>query len=142
MAFVTGTLVLETKTVVSKPETIVLEAGTMVFPIKKIFSLEETTVFGIDTMVCVTNTIVAVIGTMVREEHHGIDIRDHGPGCKDYCVGCADYGVQGFIHRIFDRQHSFANPQLVVFGVPARSHHFCFGKFTVLLLYIAVEGRM
>ena len=35
---------METKTVVSKPETIVLAAGTMVFLIKKIFSLEETMV--------------------------------------------------------------------------------------------------
>ncbi len=93
MVFETGTLVLETKTVVSKPETIVLAAGTMVFLIKKIFSLEETTVFGIDTMVCVKNTMVRRTwwNTMVH-------------GCEDNGVGCADYGVQGFIHRSIDRR--------------------------------------
>ena len=37
MVFVTGTLVWETKTVVSKPETILLAVGTMVLLTKNIF---------------------------------------------------------------------------------------------------------
>ena len=65
MMFVTETLACETKTVVSKPGTIVLAAGTMVFPIKKIFSLEETIVFGIDTTLCVKNTMAPMWNTTV-----------------------------------------------------------------------------
>ena len=133
MVFVTGTLVLETKTMVSKPETIVLAAGTMVFLIKKIFSLEETTVFGIDTMVCVKNTMVprkpCGWNTMVTAAKKMVSVAPTMV-CKVLSIG------------VLIVKQSFANPQLVVFGVPARSHHFCFGKFTVLLLYIAVEGRM
>ena len=105
MVFVTGTLVLETKTVVSKPETIVLAAETMVFLIKKIFLIEETTVFGIAATVFVKNTVVAISGTTVCVKNTIFPVSGHhGHGCKDYCVGRADHGVQGFIHRIYARQ--------------------------------------
>jgi len=109
--------VWETKTVVSKPETILLAPGTMVFLVKKIFSLEETTVFGIDTTVCVKNTIVSAIGTMVAAAKKMVSVAPTIV-CKVLSIG-------------FMLEQSFANPQLVVFGDPARSHRFCFGKFTI-----------
>jgi hypothetical protein len=52
----------------------------------------------------------------IRDHHHGPDVKDHGHGLKENGVGRID-------HSICDEQ-SFANPKLVVFGVPARSHHY------------------
>ena len=65
MVFETGTLGGETKTVVSKPETILLATGKMVSLIKKIFCFAKTMVSGIGTMVCVKKTMVSTSETTV-----------------------------------------------------------------------------
>ena len=136
MVFVTGTLVLETKTVVSKPETIILAAGTMVFLIEKIFSLEDTTVFGIVTMVCVTNTMVAPWSR-----------------CEENGVSCTDYGLQGFVHRIYARQTELRqSPAGCFWSSSPLTSFFASGNSpsdpinyricSFLLLYVAGKGRM
>jgi len=111
MVFVTGTLVWETKTVVSKPETILLAAGTMVFLVKKIFSLAETMVFGIDTMVCVKNTIFPISETTVTAAQKTVLVAPTMV-CKVLSIGFLIVG------------QSFANPKLVFWGAPTRSHHY------------------
>ena len=89
MVFETGTLGWETKTMVSKPETIFFATGKMVFPIKKILSFKRTMVSGTETRVSVKNTMVPNVG-------------DHGHGRTENGVGRVDHGLQGFVHRIFD----------------------------------------
>ena len=96
---------------VIKRETILLATGTMVSLIKKIFCFANTTVSGIGTMVCMNNTIVPTSETTV-------------PGAKKMVSAAPTMVCKvltiGF--RVIER--SFANPKLVIFGAPARSHHY------------------
>jgi hypothetical protein len=109
MVFVLGTLGLETKTVVSEPETILLTTGKMISLVKKIFSLAKTMVFGIDTMVCVKNTIFPTSETTVTAAQKMVSVA-LTMVCKVLSIG------------FLISEQSFANPKLVVFGElqPAR----------------------
>jgi hypothetical protein len=102
MVFITGTLVWETKTVVSKPETILLAAGTMVFLIKKIFWLARTMVAVIGTTVCVKNTIFPMSETTVTAAKKMVSVVPTKV-CKVLSIG------------VLIVEQSFANPKLVVF---------------------------
>jgi membrane protein insertase Oxa1/YidC/SpoIIIJ len=111
MVFVTGTLVWETKTVVSRPETILLAAGKMVSLIKKIFWLARTMVAVIGTTVCVKNTIFPTSETTVTAAQKMVSVAPTMV-CKVLSIG------------VLIVEQRFANPKLVFFGAPARSHHY------------------
>ena len=74
MVFVSGTLGWETKTMVSKPETIFFATGKMVFLTRKIFSFEKTMVSGTGTRVCVKNTMVLTSETTVTAAKKTVSI--------------------------------------------------------------------
>jgi len=126
MVFVSGTmvpasesLVREAKIVVSKSGTILLAAGQMVSVLKKIFLLVETMVSRSGTKVFVTNTIFPTSDTTVPAAKKAMSVAPTMVR-KVLSIGFA-ISEQGFAH-----------PKLVFWGAPARSHHYLFGKFTII----------
>ena len=65
MVCVTRTMVWDTHTMVTKPESIFFVTRRMVFLVEKIFSSANTLTSGIETMVWVMHTIVATTETSV-----------------------------------------------------------------------------
>ena len=102
MVFVTGTFVWETKTVVSKPETILLATGKMVSLIKKILWQARTMVAVIGTTVCAKNTIFPTSETTVTAAKKMVSVAPTMV-CKVLSIG------------VLIVEQSFANPKLVSF---------------------------
>jgi hypothetical protein len=102
MVFVTGTFVWETKTVVSKPETILLATGKMVSLIKKILWQARTMVAVIGTTVCAKNTIFPTSETTVTAAKKMVSVAPTMV-CKVLSIG------------VLIVEQSFANPKLVFF---------------------------
>jgi len=104
MVVVSGTLVWETKTMVSKPETVFLVTGKMVSLVKKIFSITKTMVYRIETMVRVMNTIFTTRETMVAMVRKMVSVAP-----TMVCV------IETSVIGPSISGQSFANPKLVSF---------------------------
>ncbi len=111
MAGVLESLVCKTKTMVAKPETIFRLTRKTVPAFGKIFLFEKIMVAGIWSMVPVKKTMVPTSETMVTATQ---EMMSFAPTmvCKVLYIG------------FLVTEQSFANPKLVLFGAPARSHHF------------------
>jgi hypothetical protein len=110
MVNVSDALGWETKTKVKKPATIFRLTGTIVF-------FANTMVSVIGTMVFVTIAMVPTSETTVMVE-------------KKMVLVALTMAYKVLTIGFVIIEQSFANPKLVVFGAPARSHHYYSGKLT------------
>jgi len=117
MVFEAFTMVFETETIGSETKTLAFVfaaifalIGTMVFELKKIFSIEKARVVGMEATVYVTHTTFTTTLALVV-------------AASAMVLFAKTLVFKAFTTGFVIIGRGSANPNLVVFGVPARSHH-------------------